>query len=131
MRGTNAGVQAKVKAVQPSAIYSHCYAHCVDLVLVESTSTNQYTRKFFDVLQNLYAIFLKLVHIDTVNLNHSCLSHGSKVLKKYQILGGLVGVMLFKLYMKISQLLKRYWKKLKSKVRMAELLQMQVDSCFQ
>ena len=47
MRGVNAGVQAKVKAAQPKAIYSHCYAHCVNLVLVEATSTNQYTRNFF------------------------------------------------------------------------------------
>ena len=47
-------MQAKVKAAQPKAIYSHCYAHCVNLVLVEATSTNQYTRNFFGVLQNLY-----------------------------------------------------------------------------
>ena len=54
MRGVNAGVQVKVKAAQPKAIYSHCYAHCVNLVLVEAASTNQYTRNFFGVLQNLY-----------------------------------------------------------------------------
>ena len=54
MLGVNAGVQAKVKAAQPKAIYSHCYAHCVNLVLVEATSTNHYTRIFFGVLQNLY-----------------------------------------------------------------------------
>ena len=54
MRGINAGVQAKVKAVQPKAIYSHCYAHYINLVIVEVSSTNQYSRNFFGVIQNLY-----------------------------------------------------------------------------
>ena len=54
MRGASAGLQAKVKAVQPKAIYTHCYAHCTNLVLVEATSANQYSRNFFGVLQNLY-----------------------------------------------------------------------------
>ena len=35
MRGIHAGVQAKVKETQPRAIYCHCYAHCVNLVLVK------------------------------------------------------------------------------------------------
>ena len=54
MRGIHAGVQAKVKAIQPRAIYCHCYAHCVNLVLVEATSTNQCCRNFFGIIQNLY-----------------------------------------------------------------------------
>ena len=54
MSGANAGLQAKVKAIQPKAIYTHCYAHCTNLVLVEVTSSNQYSRNFFGVLQNLY-----------------------------------------------------------------------------
>ena len=54
MRGAIAGVQAKVKALQPKAIYTHCYAHCTNLILVEATASNQYSRNFFGVLQNLY-----------------------------------------------------------------------------
>ncbi|XP_065895648.1 zinc finger MYM-type protein 1-like [Dysidea avara] len=54
MRGIQAGVQAKVKEIQPRAIYCHCYAHCVNLVLVEATSSNQCCRNFFGVIQNLY-----------------------------------------------------------------------------
>ena len=54
MSGAIAGVQAKVKALQPRAIYTHCYAHCTNLILVEATSSNQYSRNFFGVLQNLY-----------------------------------------------------------------------------
>ena len=55
MRGAIAGVQAKVKSIQPRAIYTHCYAHCTNLVLIEATSTNQYARNFFGILQNLYS----------------------------------------------------------------------------
>ena len=54
MRGAISGLQAKVKALQPKAVYSHCYAHCVNLIIVEATSSNQYARNFFGVLQNLY-----------------------------------------------------------------------------
>ena len=54
MSGAIAGVQAKVKALQPRAIYTHCYTHCTNLILVEATSSNQYSRNFFGVLQNLY-----------------------------------------------------------------------------
>ena len=54
MQGTHAGVQAKVKEIQPKALYCHCYAHCVNLVLVEATSTNQCCRNFFGIIQNLY-----------------------------------------------------------------------------
>ena len=54
MCGAIAGVQDKVKAFQPKAIYTHCYAHCTNLILVEATSSNQFSRNFFGVLQNLY-----------------------------------------------------------------------------
>ena len=49
MCGHIAGVQAKVKAIQPNAIYTHCYAHCTNLILVEANSRN-----FWGLLQNLY-----------------------------------------------------------------------------
>ena len=41
MRGHIAGVQARLFS------YTHCYAHCTNLVLVEATSTNQHARNFF------------------------------------------------------------------------------------
>ena len=50
MREAIGGVQAKIRAIQPKAIYSHYYAHCTNLVLVEATSTNQCARDFFGEL---------------------------------------------------------------------------------
>lgn len=58
MRGHIAGVQAKVRVIQPKAIYTHCYAHCTNLVLVEATSTNQYG-DFFEYYRT-YTNSLKL-----------------------------------------------------------------------
>ena len=57
------GVQAKIKAIQPKAIYTHCCAHCTNLVLVAATSTNQYARKCL-VYCRTCTSFLRLVHID-------------------------------------------------------------------
>ena len=37
MSGRCLGVQNLIKAVAPMAIYVHCYAHCLNLVLVDST----------------------------------------------------------------------------------------------
>ena len=50
MRGACAGLQAKVKAIQPKGIYTHYYAHCTNLVLVEATCSNQYSKNFLGVL---------------------------------------------------------------------------------
>ena len=62
MRGTIAGVQAKVKSLQPKAIYTHCYAHCTNLILVEATASNQYSTNLFGVLQNLYTFLVASPH---------------------------------------------------------------------
>jgi hypothetical protein len=69
MSGRIAGVQSKVKAIQPKAIYTHCYAHCVNLILVEAMSANQHSRNFL-VYSKICIHFLKLVHIDIINLKH-------------------------------------------------------------
>ena len=53
MCGINAGVEAKVKAVQPKAINCHCYAHCVNLVIMEATSRGG-SRGFLRFLETPY-----------------------------------------------------------------------------
>ena len=37
MSGHCSGVQQRIKTVAPQAIYVHCYAHCLNLVLVDAT----------------------------------------------------------------------------------------------
>ena len=46
------GLQAKIQEVNKSALYVHCYAHSLNLVLVSTIS--QASRNFFGVIQSLY-----------------------------------------------------------------------------
>ena len=49
-----AGVQAKVKSIQQRAIYVHSLLCLLYQSFVEATSTIQYTRNLFGILQSLY-----------------------------------------------------------------------------
>ena len=35
--GIHTGLQARIKEISPSAIYTHCYAHVLNLVIVDTT----------------------------------------------------------------------------------------------
>ena len=54
MSGGYRGVQARVKEEAPKAVYVHCYAHCLNLVLVDATKKNKMARNFFGTLESLY-----------------------------------------------------------------------------
>ena len=56
--GDHTGLQRRVREISPSAIFTHCYAHCLNLVIVQSVSENLTARNFFGLLQNLY-VFLE------------------------------------------------------------------------
>ena len=58
-----AGVQAKVKAIQPNAIYTHCYAYYLNFVLVEATSSNRYSKNVL-ACYKICITSLKEVHTD-------------------------------------------------------------------
>ena len=48
------GVQARIKAVENRAVYIHCYAHCLNLVLVDAVKHNNNATNFFGIIQSLY-----------------------------------------------------------------------------
>ncbi|CAB4042939.1 zinc finger MYM-type 1-like [Paramuricea clavata] len=52
--GVHTGLQARIKEVSPSALLTHCYAHILNLVIVDTMSKNKIARDFFGTLQNLY-----------------------------------------------------------------------------
>lgn len=54
MWGSVNGVQAKIKETVPHAVYTHCYAHRLNLVLVNTIRNIPELSEFFDVLQTLY-----------------------------------------------------------------------------
>ena len=57
MSGKNNGVQKRIKEVAPQAMYVHCHAHCLNLVLVDCAKKLSDADEFFQLLQLLY-VFL-------------------------------------------------------------------------
>ena len=57
MSGRLSGVSTRIKEVCNSAVYIHCYAHRLNLVLVDTTKSIPEAANFFSLLQRLY-VFL-------------------------------------------------------------------------
>lgn len=57
MSGCNSGVQALIREKYPQAIYVHCYAHRLNLVLVDVAKQVRSASDFFALLQSVY-VFL-------------------------------------------------------------------------
>ena len=53
MSGSAAGVQAKIRALVPQAIYTHCYNHELNLIVVDYVKNIPLVGEFFAVLQQL------------------------------------------------------------------------------
>ena len=54
MSGCQTGVKARISAINPSAIYIHCHAHQLNLVLVDACRKLSRASEFFSLLENLY-----------------------------------------------------------------------------
>jgi len=53
MSGLAAGVQAKLRECPPNAIYLHCHANRLNLVLVHALEENEEVQDFFSILKTL------------------------------------------------------------------------------
>ncbi|XP_068246858.1 zinc finger protein 862-like [Palaemon carinicauda] len=54
MSGRNLGVAKRIKEICPTTEYIHCYAHRLNLVLVDSTKSVSEAADFFSLLEHLY-----------------------------------------------------------------------------
>lgn len=54
MSGSCAGVQTRLKEVAPYATYIHCYAHSLNLVLVDCAKAIPHAAEFFCLMGSLY-----------------------------------------------------------------------------
>ena len=54
------GLQARIKELSLSALYTHCYAHVLNLVIVDTMTNNTVAKDLFGTLQNLY-VFIELL----------------------------------------------------------------------
>ena len=61
MSGCCAGVQEKVCEMVPHAVYVHCYAHCLKLVLVDSAKIVSAASNFFALMEVLYVFLSRSV----------------------------------------------------------------------
>ena len=75
MSGHVAGVQSKFKEKNNRIVYVHCYAHCLNLTLVDAcASQNQKMFDFFGIVQCIYAF------LEGSAICHAILEKNSKVL---------------------------------------------------
>ena len=54
MSGQCSGVQKRIQDVAPSTICIHCYAHILNLALVDSVKNVQYCSEFLNLFESLY-----------------------------------------------------------------------------
>ncbi|KAL4089356.1 hypothetical protein QTP88_024403 [Uroleucon formosanum] len=57
MSGKRNGVQSKLLERYPCAIYTHCMAHRINLVVVDMCKNVEYAKSFFNSLEALYVYF--------------------------------------------------------------------------
>jgi len=56
MSGTCSGMQQRLKEVSPSVVYIHCYAHKLNLAIVDCVKSIQFACDFFCLLEVLYVL---------------------------------------------------------------------------
>ena len=58
MSGIHGGLQALVREISPSALYVHCMAHRLNLMLVKAATSCVPIKSFFGLLGRLYSFFV-------------------------------------------------------------------------
>ena len=54
MRGRYSGLSARIKEIEPRAIYTHCYTHILNLVLSHACQSIQDVRNAFGIVASIY-----------------------------------------------------------------------------
>ena len=62
MNGKCSGVQQRIREVAPHAIYIHCYAHNLNLALVDCVKGNSDAREFFHSYKHYMFLFPQIKH---------------------------------------------------------------------
>lgn len=83
MSGHCTGVQPRIKEVAPHATYVHCNAHCLNLVLVDSTKKVSYASEFFSLLETLY-VFMSGSKTHAIFIQKQSELHPNKQVRQLQ-----------------------------------------------
>ena len=62
MSGIHAGVQQKIKNINPKALFIPCGNHTLNVAGVYAVGSSQLSDRFFAVLERLYAFFAASPH---------------------------------------------------------------------
>ena len=77
MSGQCSGVQKRIREIAPHAIYIHCYAHTLNLVLVDSVKMVPYATEFFALLEHLY-VFISTTKAHAIFMQKQSAMHSDK-----------------------------------------------------
>jgi len=83
MSGNCSGVQTRIKEVAPMAMYVHCYAHCLNLVLVDSTKNVREAAEFFALMETLY-VFISAAKAHTIYIEQQTVLYPNKPVRQLQ-----------------------------------------------
>ena len=83
MSGCCSGVQQRIKEIAPEAVYVHCYAHCLNLVLVDCTKSVSDASEFFSLLETLY-VFMSTSKVHTLYLQQQSELYPTKQVRQLQ-----------------------------------------------
>ena len=83
MNGRCSGVQQRIREVAPQAVYVHCYTHCLNLALVDTTRGVAEASDFFALMETLY-VFMSRSKAHEVYLQKQGELHHSKQTRRLQ-----------------------------------------------
>ena len=83
MSGRCSGIQKHIKEVAPEATYIHCYAHCLNLALVDSTKHVSVAADIF-ALRETHYVFVSSAKVHTVYTHQHSLLHPNKPVHQLQ-----------------------------------------------
>ena len=83
MSGKYSGVQEHLRQAAPYAVYIHCYAHTLNLVLVDSTKILSCAREFFVLLEHLY-VFISTTKAHVIFMSKQAELHPDKQPRQLQ-----------------------------------------------
>ena len=83
MSGSCSGVQQRIKMIAPNATYIHCYAHCLNLALVDCVRKVQDASEFFALMELLY-VFISSTKTHELFLKKQAELHPDKQTRQLQ-----------------------------------------------
>ena len=83
MSGSCSGVQQCIKMITPNATYVHCYAHCLNLALVDCVRKVQDASEFFALMELLY-VFISSTKTHELFLKKQAEFHPDKQTRQLQ-----------------------------------------------